>query len=107
MLKKSVSMQQHLEQFLGKHRRVELKSDGNFVAKAVLVESVNQFYWKSCVGHSTSWNILEDISTIRPSGKTLRVYIVSASDISSFNMQYTNVNMQDSYVNMQLFYVNM
>ena len=37
----------------------------------------------------------------------LRVYIVSASDISSFNMQYTNVNMQDNYVNMQLFYVNM
>ena len=33
----------------------------------------------------------------------LRVYIVSASDISSFNMQYTNVNMQDNYVNMQLF----
>ena len=33
----------------------------------------------------------------------LRVYIVSASDICSFNMQYTNVNMQDNYVNMQLF----
>ena len=28
---------------MGKQRRVELKSVGNFVAKAVLVESANQF----------------------------------------------------------------
>ena len=40
---KSVSMKQHFEQFVGKQRRVELKSVGNFVAKTVLVESANQF----------------------------------------------------------------
>ena len=43
MLKKSVSMQQYFEQFVGKQRRVALKSVGNFVAKTVLVESANQF----------------------------------------------------------------
>ena len=37
----SVSMQQHFEQFVGKQRRVELQSVGNFVAKTVLVESAN------------------------------------------------------------------
>ena len=42
-IKKSVSMQQHFERFVGKQRRVELKSVGNFVAKAVLVERANQF----------------------------------------------------------------
>ena len=43
MLKKSVSMQQHFEQFVGKQRRVTLESVGNFVAKTVLVESANRF----------------------------------------------------------------
>ena len=43
MLKKSVSMQQHFDQFVGKERILELKSVGNFVAKAVFVESANQF----------------------------------------------------------------
>ena len=38
---KSLSMQQHSEQLVGKQRRVELKSVGNFVAKTVLVESAN------------------------------------------------------------------
>ena len=43
MLKKvHVSMKQHFEQFVGKQRRVELKSVENFVAKTVLVESANQ-----------------------------------------------------------------
>ena len=41
-VEKSVSMQQHCEQFVGKQRRLELKFVGNFVAKAVLVESANQ-----------------------------------------------------------------
>ena len=36
-------MQQHFEQFVGKQRRFELTSVGNFVAKAVLVERANQF----------------------------------------------------------------
>ena len=40
-VEKSVSVQQHFEQFVGKQRRVELKSVGKFVAKAVLVESAN------------------------------------------------------------------
>ena len=36
-VEKSVSMQPHFEQFAWKQSRVELKSVGNFVAKAVLV----------------------------------------------------------------------
>ena len=43
MLKKSVSMQHSFEEFSEKLRRVELKSVGNFVAKTVLIVSVNQF----------------------------------------------------------------
>ena len=39
-------MQQHCEQFVGKQRRVELKTIGNFVAKTVLVESANQLSWE-------------------------------------------------------------
>ena len=54
MLKKSVSMQQHIEQFVRKQRRVELKSVGHFVAKTVLVESANQFSWEELCIHSTS-----------------------------------------------------
>ena len=38
-----MSMQHSFEKFSEKLRRVELKSVGNFVAKAVLVESANQF----------------------------------------------------------------
>ena len=38
-----MSMQHSFEEFSEKQRRVELKSVGNFVAKAVLVESANQF----------------------------------------------------------------
>ena len=45
-------MQQHFEQFVGKQRRVELKSVRNFVAKAVLVEVQNSFHSKICLGHS-------------------------------------------------------
>ena len=43
ILKKVMSMQHSFEEFSEKQRRVELKSVGNFVAKAVLVESANQF----------------------------------------------------------------
>ena len=43
MLKKSVSMQQYVVQFVGKQRRVALKSVENLVAKTVLVESAIQF----------------------------------------------------------------
>ena len=42
-VEKSVSVQQDFEQFVGKQRRVEMKSVGNFVAKTVLLESANQF----------------------------------------------------------------
>ena len=38
-----MSMQHSFEEFSEKQRRVELKSDGNFVAKTELVESANQF----------------------------------------------------------------
>ena len=43
ILEKVMSMQYSFEEFSEKQRRVELKSIGNFVAKAVLVESANQF----------------------------------------------------------------
>ena len=36
-------MQHSFEEFSEKQRRVELKSIGNFVAEAVLVESANKF----------------------------------------------------------------
>ena len=42
-VEKSVSIQQHFEQFVRKQRRVELKSVGSFVTKKVLVQSANQF----------------------------------------------------------------
>ena len=50
ILEKVMSMQRSFDEFSENKRRVELKSVGNFVAKAVLVESVNQ----SCVGYSTA-----------------------------------------------------
>ena len=43
ILEKVMSMQHSFEVCSEKQRRVELKSVGNFVAKAVLVESANQF----------------------------------------------------------------
>ena len=43
ILEKVMSMQHSFEAFSEKQRRVELKSVGNFVAKAVLVESAIQF----------------------------------------------------------------
>ena len=40
---------------MGKQRRVELKSVGNFVAKTALVESANQFSLEELtVGHGTA-----------------------------------------------------
>ena len=54
---KKLSMQQQFEQFVGKQRRVELQSVWNFEARTVLVEREFSFHWKSCVGHSTDWNI--------------------------------------------------
>ena len=47
ILEKVLSMQHSFEEFSEKQRRVELKSVGNFVAKAVLVERANQFsFWR-------------------------------------------------------------
>ena len=43
ILEKVLSMQHSFEEILEKQRRDELKSVGNFVVRAVLVESVNQF----------------------------------------------------------------
>ena len=42
---------------MGKQRRVELESIGDFVAKAVLLKVQISFHWKSCVGQSTAWYI--------------------------------------------------
>ena len=66
-VEKSVSMQRHFEQFVGKQRRVELKSVGNFVAKTLLVESANQFS-------------LEDLCRTQYSLKYFWSYIVHPSD---------------------------
>ena len=82
ILKKSVSMLQHFEQFVGKQRRVELKSVGNFVAKTVLVESANQFsleelcrtqyslkyFFRSHVDHQTYAKTLNLQYMTRPRG---------------------------------------
>ena len=43
ILEKVMSMQRSFEEFSEKQRRVELKSVGNFVAKAMLGDSANQF----------------------------------------------------------------
>ena len=43
ILEKVMSMHHSFEEFSEKRRRVKLKSVGNFVSKAVLVESANQF----------------------------------------------------------------
>ena len=75
ILEKVMSMQHSFEEFSDKQRRVELKSVGNFVVKAVLFESANQFsledrcrtqyslkYFRSHIDHQTLWknlNVLE------------------------------------------------
>ena len=72
---KSVSMQQHFEQFVRKQRRVELKYVRNFVAMTVLVESANQFsleeffntqyilkYFWSHMDHQTLWKNLKPVN---------------------------------------------
>ena len=43
ILEKIISMQHSFEEFSEKQRRVKLKSVGNFVATAVVVEGANQF----------------------------------------------------------------
>ena len=58
-------MQQHFEQIAGKQRRLELKSVGNFVAKAVLVESANQFSLEELCG--TQYSLKYFSKPYRPS----------------------------------------
>ena len=65
MLKKSVSMQQRFEQIVGKQRRAELKSVGHFVAKAVLVESANQFSFEELC--RTQYSVIYFSKPYRPS----------------------------------------
>ena len=67
MLKKSVSMQQHFEQFVGKQRRVELKSVGNSVAKTMLVESANHFSLEELC--RTQYGLKYFSKPYRPSGR--------------------------------------
>ena len=62
---KSVSMQQHFEQFVGKQRRFELKSVGHFVAKTVLVERANQFSFKEL--YTTRYSLNSFSKPYRPS----------------------------------------
>ena len=57
ILEKVMSMQHSFEEINEKQRRAEVKSVGNFVAKAVLVEVKISFHWKRCDGHSTVRNI--------------------------------------------------
>ena len=72
ILEKVMSMQHSFEELSEKQRRVELKSVGNFVAKALLVESANQFSLEEvCRTHYNLKYFFEAISTIRPSGETL------------------------------------
>ena len=66
ILEKVMSMQHSFEEFSEKQRRVELKSVGNFVAKAVLVESAEvcrtQYslkYFSSHIDHQTLWKNLK------------------------------------------------
>ena len=55
---------------MGKQRRVELKSVGNFVAKTVLVESANQFSLEDlCRTQYSLKYFFEAMSTIRPMAK--------------------------------------
>ena len=76
MLKKSVSMQQHFEQFVGKQTRVEMKPVGHFVAKTVLVEIAKQFLSEElCRTQNSLKYFFEAILSIRPSEKTLTKYI--------------------------------
>ena len=77
MLKKSVSMQQHFEQFVGKQRRVELKPVGQLVAKTVLVEIAKQFLSEElCRTQNSLKYFFEAILSIRPSEKNLNeVYL--------------------------------
>ena len=73
IFEKVMSMQHSFEEFSDKERRVELKSVGNFVAEAVLVESANQFsleevcrtqyslkyFFRSHINHQTLWKNLK------------------------------------------------
>ena len=60
-------MQHICEEFSEKQRRVELKSVGNFVAKAVLVESANQFSLEELC--RTQYNLKYFSKSYRPSGR--------------------------------------
>ena len=70
ILEKAMSMQHSFEAFSEKQRRVELKSVGNFVAKAVLVESAIQFSLEELCRRQFSLKyFFEAMSTIRPMAK--------------------------------------
>ena len=65
ILEKVMSMQHSFEEFSEKQRRVKLKSVGNFVAKAVLVESANQFSLEEVCG--TQYSLKYFSKPYRPS----------------------------------------
>ena len=66
ILEKVMSMQHSFEEFSEKHRRVELKSVGNFVAKTALVESANQFSLEELC--RTQYSLKYFLKSYRPSG---------------------------------------
>ena len=68
-----MSMQHSFEEFSEKQRRVEWKFVGNVVAKTALVESANQFSLEKLCRTNYSLKYFEVISSIRPSGKTLKL----------------------------------
>ena len=70
ILEKIMSMQHSFEEFSEKQRRVELKSVRNFVAKAVLVESANQFSLEDVC--KTQYSLKYFSKPYRLSGKTLK-----------------------------------
>ena len=67
ILENVMSMQQSFEEFSEKHRRVELKYVGNFVAKTVLVESANQFSLEELCW--TKYNLKYFSKSYRPSDR--------------------------------------
>ena len=62
-----MSMQHSLEEFSEKQRRVKLKFVGNFVAKAVLVESANQFLFEELC--RTQYSLKYFSKSYRPSDR--------------------------------------
>ena len=99
-----MSMQHSFEGFSEKQRRVELKSVGNFVARAVLVESANQFsleklrrtqyslkyFFRSHVDNQTygktlNWHVFPGFISFEVNGRLFILSIFNKFDIFESN----------------------